>query len=644
MTLESLRVRGRQGAGADSWSLLRDWLRDSRHGDWLVILDNVDDAHVVLNAPGNGQSSNSRGRRIDFFPSCDHGSVLITSRYRHVATKVVRDKAIIRIEALDEQRAQSLIVNKLQVKHDQNDVVKLVQLLGCMPLALTQAATYINRRAPRCTVPEYLARLDDDAINPKNVLEKEEDDTARDPEASNSIVKTLSISLAHISHNHKNAARLLSVMSFFDRQAIPMTVLQESVIYSKERTKTPSGAAGAFSSTTGATKVVTRTKHATETAAALDDDLTTLTDYSFVSPCTDGETFEMHRLVQVTVQLWLRHEKDQIADAKNDFIDMMLLAFPIDEISDFATCRSLFPHAARAIAISENDISSSVLKSQKLLALRCARHMLGIGRYDESERLAIGALSYFEQQTGPDRWQGVECMIVLALVKLYTNRLDGAEQDLVHVMQEARSAFGEKDDYTTSAMAHLGQTYMLQSRFEEAKNILELVLKLRTAKYGEDHEILRAPMMFLASAYRESGDLEKAENLYKLALSIHEKQKDTVYEHPAQGVTLRYHLARTYTKQRRFHEAEILLHKALEASTIVHGEGFHTLVTMDLLADCHAHLGWRQSSIELSASCADKSTKSLGIDHSLTIERRERLRKRIEATDNASLASPIHFQ
>lgn len=239
VTLKSLHIRGRHGAGADSWSLLRDWLRDSRHGDWLVILDNVDDAHVVLDAPGNGQSSKLRGRRIDFFPSCDHGSVLITSRYRHVAIKVVRYKAIIRIEALDEQRAQSLIVNKLQAKHDQNDVVKLVQALGCMPLALTQAAAYINRRAPRCTVSEYLARLDDEAIIPKNVLEEEEDDTARDPKAGNSVVKTLSISLAHISQNHKNAAWLLSVMSFFDRQAIAMTVLQESVIYSEERTQTP---------------------------------------------------------------------------------------------------------------------------------------------------------------------------------------------------------------------------------------------------------------------------------------------------------------------------------------------------------------------------------------------------------------------
>lgn len=87
--------------------------------------------------------------------------------------------------------------------------------------------------------------------------------------------------------------------------------------------------------------------------------------------------------------------------------------------------------------------------------------MLGVGRVDESERLATGVLSYHEKNPGPSRRHTLRCMILLAGVKKDTNRLDGAEQDLVRVIQEARSAFGEKDHYTTLAMARLGHMYTM---------------------------------------------------------------------------------------------------------------------------------------------------------------------------------------
>lgn len=171
-----------------------------RHGEWLVILDNVDEAHIVLDRPAREKDNRLQGRRIDFFPACNHGTVLVTSRYRDVATKIVQGKAIIPVGPMDEKHAMSLMTTKLETKHDQTDIFNCVRELGYMPLALTQAAAYINRRAPRCTVSEYRARLDDESIIPKSMLEEEDDDDiARDPEARNSVVRTLRISLAHIS-------------------------------------------------------------------------------------------------------------------------------------------------------------------------------------------------------------------------------------------------------------------------------------------------------------------------------------------------------------------------------------------------------------------------------------------------------------
>ena len=42
--LDDLKVPDRADPGANLFQLLRDWLQDSKHGKWLLVLDNVDDA------------------------------------------------------------------------------------------------------------------------------------------------------------------------------------------------------------------------------------------------------------------------------------------------------------------------------------------------------------------------------------------------------------------------------------------------------------------------------------------------------------------------------------------------------------------------------------------------------------------------
>jgi hypothetical protein len=73
------------------------------------------------------------------------------------------------------------------------------------------------------------------------------------------------------------AARLLSLMSFFDRQGIPESLLRAR--YAADQDK----------------------EH-----ADFDDDIDTLTSYSLVEiSSADGSEFEMHRLVQYLTKKWL---------------------------------------------------------------------------------------------------------------------------------------------------------------------------------------------------------------------------------------------------------------------------------------------------------------------------------------------------
>lgn len=60
---------------------------------------------------------------------------------------------------MDQERALALVRNKLQGRFAPDDAAALAQALDYMPLAITQAAAYITRRALRYTLSRYLQDL-----------------------------------------------------------------------------------------------------------------------------------------------------------------------------------------------------------------------------------------------------------------------------------------------------------------------------------------------------------------------------------------------------------------------------------------------------------------------------------------------------
>ncbi|KAI4264893.1 MAG: hypothetical protein L6R42_000007 [Xanthoria sp. 1 TBL-2021] len=162
------------------------------------------------------------GRSKDIIPESSNGSVLITSRSREAAFELVgNDKDILKVEPMNESHALALFRKKFDGDDNEKEVLQLLQNLDYMPLAISQAAAYIRQRAPRTTVSRYLndfRRSEKDRASLLNVAVR---DRRRDGKALNSILGTWQISFEYIRSNRPSAARLLSLISFFDRQGIP---------------------------------------------------------------------------------------------------------------------------------------------------------------------------------------------------------------------------------------------------------------------------------------------------------------------------------------------------------------------------------------------------------------------------------------
>ena len=176
---------------------------------------------------------------------------------------------------MDQTDALALLQKKLGSAFEENSAVALIEALDCMPLAVTQAAAYIAQRAPRTTVSKYLQSLRKEDRDRSRLLDKDIEDFRRDGTASNSIIATWHISFEYICQKRPSAARLLSLMSLFDRQGIPESMLDG------------------------------RYQENNDANSDFEEDLHELINFSLVAMDVEGHQFEMHRLVQFSTKTWL---------------------------------------------------------------------------------------------------------------------------------------------------------------------------------------------------------------------------------------------------------------------------------------------------------------------------------------------------
>jgi len=229
---EAVKLPGRDAQNADILQLVHSWLCCAESGKWVMILDNADESSVFFSphsrSVGDSIASSRQVRSLSvFLPQSNNGAILITSRDRDTAFRFTgRNQDIIKVEPMDQKDALTLLKKKPGTYFESDSGAELVGALDYIPLAITQAAAYIHRRAPRTSIVKYLKELQS-KWSQGSPLNYDVGDPRRDENASNSIITTWQISFEHIRTTRPSAAELLS-MSFFDRQGIPEDLLNDS--------------------------------------------------------------------------------------------------------------------------------------------------------------------------------------------------------------------------------------------------------------------------------------------------------------------------------------------------------------------------------------------------------------------------------
>ena len=598
---DQVKIPGRRDLRANIYRLVENWLRDEKKGKWICILDNADNHKFLCSLPAARKGPTTQEPPnaptkplLEYIPRSQNGTLIITSRSKEVALKMVKFKDLVEVNPMEMPEALELLQKMLDQPEGSQDGQKLVEELEFMPLAIVQAASFIRNRTPLSSVPQYLKDFQRSDCEATKLLRKEASYLDRDWEASNSILTTWQISFDYIRHEKPSAAELLSLMSSFDRQGIPERLIRRQPKgshtsrpelfdeYSDEETST------------------------SDNAAEFEDDITTLRDYSFISVIENGTSFTMHRLVQLTMRVWLKShgETDRW---RGRFISILYEEFPTGRYDNWAKCCSLFPHV-RAAMFQEPESQTSLLRWATLL-LRGAWFASGNGNIAEARNMATKSRKQRVKLLGAEGEEALESTAMLAEVYSQEHRWEEAEQLQVQVMETRKMKLGTDHAVTLASMASLASTYWNQGRWEDAEHLEVQVMETRKAKLGADDPDILTSMIILASKYKSRGRLEEAEHL---EVQVMETRKQNLgADHPDTLTSMAY-LALTYWNQDRREEAEQLQVQVIEK---LRGDHPLALTTMNNLASTFCYQGRWEEAEHLQVQVMEAKKRKFGVDH-----------------------------
>ena len=453
----------------DVLPLVKRWLSDEHNGPWQLIVDNADEMKYFFdNFDGDSQLESTEERRAisDFIPQSGNGTVLFTSRNRDLATRLVGShRSIIDIDVMSSTEAMNLLETKLEntSQGDHEQRIKLCDALEGFPLAISQAAAYINRMRPRMTIPRYLKLLEQSATrtNREHVLNGDAGDFRRDKSAKNSIVTTWQISFDHIRGTFPTAAQLLSLMSFFNRQGIPDFVLQTARMYSDgEKDDT----------------------YDVDKGMDFDADIATLQAYCLVSVDQDGKTFQMHRLVQFATKRWLELQpSNRLQYYRCAFMDLLYLHFD-DHFGQNSNREydSLLAHAFEV----ERDIPADLIGRTLWVNLmyHAGHHLYNIGHNSTAERILSAAAKVAEEQGGVAGLDYLRVLREWARVLNNSGDLAAAQTKLEHVVE-----IGSKTLPTTHRLLFYGKLDLAANLNSQGKGERAETICIDLLKHIEDH-------------------------------------------------------------------------------------------------------------------------------------------------------------
>jgi tetratricopeptide (TPR) repeat protein len=436
----------------------------SQQDRWLLVYDNAQ------------MPADLAGLR----PPAGSGHLLVTSRnpaWGGVA-------ATVGVDVLPRAQAVGFLAARTG-SSDQATLERLAGALGDLPLALEQAAAYLEETG--AAPAEYLGLLGDRA--------KELFALGRPATTEQTIATTWRVSLERLRAEAPAAEELLTVWAFLAPDDLPRALLTDHAGLLPDRLAAAVADRLGFQQTLG-----------------------TLRRYSLAT--LTPETVGVHRLVQAVVRHALDSDHTRVGAAAA--VGLVLAGFP-DQAEDFEawpmTAR-LLPHALavtdHAQALGVDPIATAGLLHQ------AGRYLWSRAEYTQAKALHQRALSIREAEFGPDHPDTAHSLDNLAAVLVDQGDLDDARALFERAFSIRETRLGADHPDTAHSLTNLASVLVDQGDLDGAIPLYERALSIRETRVGADHPDTAHTLHNLANALATQGDLDGARTLQERALAIRE--------------------------------------------------------------------------------------------------------------------------
>ncbi|KAM0264971.1 hypothetical protein ACHAQJ_000487 [Trichoderma viride] len=593
----------------DLFQVVFDWLSDVRKGRWILIFDGVNEQQVL-----------HEGREPKLLPLVHrylppqrrNSSIIITTRNKDLGYRLTGDhRNVIEIGPMPVVEATSLFRKRVgsifQSASDMNAAVSLVKALGLIPLAINQAAVYIEHQSLRIPLNRFLDKLQESEEEKMEFLEFDAG-LHQNGDVSNNILTTWQASFDSIRSQRPSAADLLSRMSFFDRRGIPKWLLTQDDSTPRANSPTIMGRLE-LDSSDGDTN--------SDSDDTFNGDIEMLMNHYLIAANRTRDIFEMHGLVQLSVKKTLTASRLQAINYQ--FIKRLAVEFPARAYSNWYICQELFAHVQEAAKYYPSD---EALWNWATLLHYGGRYGRLQGEYEIAKQMADKALRAREQirrnLSGADKNISLENSSLIALILMDQGFYNEADELFTRIANTyKRRGLGADHSNTITIMNNQASIYRILGRWEEAEKIQVEVVRTRNTKLEEDHPSTLTSIANLASIYRAQGRYTKAE---ELQLRVMEGRKKQLGQGHPLTLTSMSNLASIYRIQGKLEEAGKLQTLAMNVREIKFGKDHpDTLASMNGLASIFRDQGRLGDAEDLQVQVTKLRTTMLGTDHPNTL-------------------------
>ncbi len=574
---------------------VKEWLTRMTH--WLIIFDDANELEIIH----------------DFLPQKCFGHIIITTR----SSATGKLAQAIKVKEMQLEDGTSFLLRRskaIEIEMHGTEVAEekftyakqIVELLGCLPLALEQAGAYIEETA--CGLEGYITayKTQGTLLRQKpNLLEKEYPHT---------VATTWQVSFEKVRQANPTAGELLSLFAFLAPDAIPEELVTQAALQ-----------LGPVLSTLA------------NNPLALDDAMARLRRYSLVQRHENANTCSIHSLVQDVIRDGMDEEEQRVWAKRATKALEQIFPFIYHGNATLRErnlkCHQYLPQALKCIELIKqwNMIEFAFFP---YIVASYLSYQAQFAQAEQVSRLTLTLLEAFS-------WKETDYIIGYSFAQIaYMCECQGKYEEAEHMYKELLNLInflkgkkfedsGMQFELALDYLSGLGRIYYKQGRLEEAKALFRKVVLeageiARSAHLeGEDKfidAIIRYvkqypyPTNDLASIYEYEGNSELAEHVYREGIKLSGIALDE--GHPYLE-TCYSNLARICINkgENYYAEADLLLQHALSIAKVNHPDHPQVAALLKNLGDLYCKQDRFVESEQMYRQSLEIHQKVFGYNH-----------------------------